>query len=138
MEEDNKSSVAVAAVPVICLLGFRGNNRVIRTRDIPLVMSFLQFYDECDNNEFCLGCLIALMLLGLGSNKSVFRHIDMPAHHSGCSCGFEQLESIKLSGGILIQPRRNEKDCVFVAFSGYNHHPQKRQSPSTGSICNFL
>ncbi|KAI2494543.1 DDE superfamily endonuclease [Fragilaria crotonensis] len=76
MEED-KSSVAVA-VPVICLLGFRGNNRVIRTRDIPLVMSFLQFYVECDNNEFCLGHLVALMLLGLGSNMSVFRHMDMP------------------------------------------------------------
>ena len=76
MEEDN-SSVAVA-VPVICLLGFCGNNRVIRTRDIPLVMSFLQFYFECDNNEFCLGHLVALMLLGLGSNTSVFRHMDMP------------------------------------------------------------
>jgi hypothetical protein len=79
--EVDKAAVAVTAavaVPMICLLGFRGNDKVIRPRDIPLVMLLLQFYIECDNNEFCLGHLIALTLQGLGSNKSLFRHMDMP------------------------------------------------------------
>ena len=61
--EVDKASAAVT-VPMMCLLGFRGNDKVIRAHAIPLVMSFLQFYVECDNNEFCLGHLIALMLLG--------------------------------------------------------------------------
>ena len=47
-------------------------------RDIPLVMSFLQFYVDCDNNEFCHGDLITLMLLGLGGTKNLFQHMDMP------------------------------------------------------------
>ena len=67
--EVDKASVAVA-VPMICLLGFRGNDKVIRPRDIPLVMALLQFFVDFDNNDFvCLGHLIALMLLGLGGNK---------------------------------------------------------------------
>ena len=66
MEVDKAS--ATVAVPMICLLGFRGNDRVIMPHVLPLVMSLLQFYVDCDNNEFCHGHVIALMLLGLGGN----------------------------------------------------------------------
>ena len=78
MEEDKGASVVVT-VPMICLMGFYGNDRVIRSRDMPLVMSLLQLYVDSDNDEFCLGHLIALMLLGFGGNKkSLFQHMDMP------------------------------------------------------------
>ena len=72
--EVDKASVAV---PMICLLGFRGNDKVIRPRNIPLAMSLLQFFVDCDNTDFCHGHLIALMLLGLGG-RSWFQQMDMP------------------------------------------------------------
>jgi nuclease HARBI1 len=71
----DKASASVA-VPVICLLGFRANERVIRSHDIPLVITLLEFYLDGNNNEFHIGHLIALMLGG--SKHSVFQHMDMP------------------------------------------------------------
>ena len=64
------------AVPVICLLAFRGNDRVISSCDIPLVHSLLYLYIESDNQELCLGHIIALMLSW--GTKSMFQHMDMP------------------------------------------------------------
>jgi hypothetical protein len=73
MEVDTTS--ASVAVPAICLLGFRANDRVIRSDDVPLVIALLQFYIDCNNPEFHIGHLIALMLGGF--KRSLFRHMDM-------------------------------------------------------------
>jgi hypothetical protein len=74
----DRTSVSVA-VPVVCRLGFRGNERVIKTSDIPIVITLLQHFilDHDENAEFFLGYLIVFMLGGAGG-KSLFRHMDMP------------------------------------------------------------
>jgi hypothetical protein len=74
----DRTSVSVA-VPVVCLLGFRGNKRVIKTSDKPIVITLLQhlILDHDENAEFFLVCLVVFMLGGAGGN-SLFRHMDMP------------------------------------------------------------
>ena len=77
--ELDRTAVSVA-VPVICLNGFRGNDRVIHLRDLALVVTVLQ-HSVADNNNAAdefhhLEILIGLMLAA--DQRSIFRHMDMP------------------------------------------------------------
>ena len=73
--ELDRTAVSVA-VPVISLLGFRGNNRVIHSCDLPLIIMVLQHSVENNADEF--QHLEDLIVFMVGADKSFFRHMDMP------------------------------------------------------------
>ena len=73
--EWDRSAVSVA-VPLICLLGFRGNNRIIHPRHLALVILVLQH--SVENNADDFQQLEGLITLMLAADRSIFRHMDMP------------------------------------------------------------
>jgi hypothetical protein len=66
--ELDRTAVSVA-VPLICLVGFRGNNRIIHSRHLALVILVLQHSVENNADEFQQ--LEGLITLLLAEDKSI-------------------------------------------------------------------